>query len=283
LQAPETHSPTEPAPLVPSFDPTPATDPPASAGSMAQGAPAAPFVPPEPIVPADVDESARAPDTARGYETIPKRRRVRWKHKKSSRLLFFDVETTGLSADDRIVSLGMVSVMVGDLHRLDQPGSSEAIQCQRLHLIFNPERASNPFAQRVHGWTDDVLARQNTFSVHSTEIAGMLADADVWLAHHMAFDLKFLKREFELLGQVLPQRRTFCTMEHARRTWKGESAKLDECCKRIGLGRAGSRHSSLEDALLCTALYAHFNTGWTFNAFPECGLPTNLVREDASP
>ena len=194
---------------------------------------------------------------------------------KGDRLLFLDVETTGLSKEDRIVSIGMVRVLAGDLIDHGQ-SDSYGLAAETMHLVFNPERPSNPFAQRVHGWPDDVLSRQSPFADHATAITDMLKGSDVWIAHNLEFDLRFIRQEFRRLERPVPRRDTFCTMERARQVWEGQPAKLDLCIGRIGLARASERHGALEDALLCAALYTHCQIGKTFRTIPACGNPTNL-------
>ena len=54
-------------------------------------------------------------------------------------LLFVDVETTGLTYDDRVITLGLVELDVEALR-----DGADAIRTG--HLIFNPGRPSNPFA-----------------------------------------------------------------------------------------------------------------------------------------
>jgi len=222
---------------------------------------------PDPGLIAIMSEEAAAPK--------PRRRRKQSTPEASERLLFLDVETTGLSRDDRIVSIGMVSVLAGDL--INHAGSDGyELAAKTMHLVFNPQRPSNPFAQRVHGWSDEVLARQNPFEAHASSVVEFLRRSDVWIAHNLAFDLRFVRQELRRLSLPVPRRSTFCTMEQAKVVWEGETAKLDQCVRRIGLARAGKRHGALEDALLCAALYTHYQLGKTFRGIPECGQPTNL-------
>lgn len=169
----------------------------------------------------------------------------------------------------------MVSMLAGELLNPDGSGVG-GFAAETIHLVFNPERPSNPFAQRVHGWPDEVLARQSLFANHAPSVAEMLKRADVWIAHNLEFDLRFVRQEFRRLALPVPRRDRFCTMEHARQVWDGQSAKLDDCLKRIGLARAGKRHGALEDAILCAALYTQFQIGRTFREIPACGDPTNL-------
>ena len=239
--------------------------------------------PRQPVAPAETPafwgENAKPPPLQITSEGKPKARSRLRKQKlaveSGERLLFLDVETTGLSKEDRIVSIGMVSVLAGDLinhGRVEGYGLAAEI----MHLVFNPERPSHPFARRMHGWSDEILVRQNLFEAHASSVADFLRRSDVWIAHNLAFDLRFIRQEFKRASLPVPRRSTFCTMEHAKTVWVGETAKLDQCMRRIGLARAGDRHGALEDALLCAALYTHYHLGKTLKAIPACGEPTNL-------
>jgi DNA polymerase III epsilon subunit-like protein len=122
------------------------------------------------------------------------------------------------------------------------------------------------------------LARQPRFRAHAEDVADRLARADVWLMHNRGFDRGFLEREFELAGRSFPDRPTYCTMRQARIQWPGQSARLDACAGRIGLGRASRSHGALEDALLTAAPFSFYHTGRRWKRLPEAGPPTNLIR-----
>jgi len=194
-----------------------------------------------------------------------------------SKLLFLDVETTGLSVDDRIVSLGMARMNAADLLKVD-PSGLHNFNADIVHLVFNPQRPNHPAAQRVHGWSDDVLARQPLFAAHASTVLEMLEGSDVWLAHNVSFDLRFVESELTRLDRSPERRPTFCTMEKAKSEWRGETSRLDHCIGRIGLKRSGERHGALEDAVLCAALFTYFRTGRTLASLPDCPGPSNLIQ-----
>jgi DNA polymerase III epsilon subunit-like protein len=193
-----------------------------------------------------------------------------------SKLAFLDVETTGFSGKDRVVTLGLFTVRAGDLlQQLDR--GSYALDGQTLHYVFNPERPNTAAAEATHGWEDKVLAHQPLFATEADRIYGGLAAADIWLAHNVAFDVRFITQEFERLGRSLPDRGKFCTMLEARERWPGRAARLETCIRRIGLSRGAKHHGALEDALLCAALYTFLETGNKWRRLPPCGLPTNYI------
>ena len=95
---------------------------------------------PEPIiavVPA-VEPSER-PWLPRPEQTIPKC------------VAFFDVETTGVSDKDRIVTFAGVKLL--DTATL----STGSLQMAYIYLIFDPGRKSHPSAEAIHGYSDWAL------------------------------------------------------------------------------------------------------------------------------
>jgi DNA polymerase-3 subunit epsilon len=175
-----------------------------------------------------------------------------------------DVETTGLSADDRIVTLGAWRIRPFDLAR----GCSNA---DYIHIIANPGRASHPRAKAVHGYSDWTLAHQQPFSVHADEVRGFLASGDIVIAHNAGFDFGFIQREFARLGQNAIQCRRYCTVDGYRQSGRAGSASLTNICTQMGLSRLGKTHGALEDSWL--ALMAYF---WLQS------LPSKLIQPFSS-
>ena len=83
------------------------------------------------------------------------------------RQVFLDTETTGLSPEqgDRIVEVGCIE-MVG-----------RKLTGRTLHHYFNPERASHPDAERVHGLSEAFLADKPKFASAAQELLEFIADA----------------------------------------------------------------------------------------------------------
>src|ERR1700755_742900 len=97
--------------------------------------------------------------------------------RKPKKLLFVDVETTGLSYDDRVITLGYVEL---DLAALQEGANATSTG----HMIFNPGRASNPFAAAVHGYDDWTLKYQPDFSTHAEQLLQPFERADLVVAHN---------------------------------------------------------------------------------------------------
>lgn len=162
-------------------------------------------------------------------------------HTRAKRVIVLDTETTGVQRYDRIVTLGAV--------RLEGAEVGKA-----LHLVFDPRKDSSPEALRIHGWDDWATRYQDMFADLAPRIFEWLSWADEIVAHNAAFDMHYVQREFRKaeVGQL--SRPVMCTMEMSRAKWCGQSAKLDDCLTRVGLGRVGPQHGALEDAALTAGL-----------------------------
>jgi DNA polymerase III subunit epsilon len=171
--------------------------------------------------------------------------------RKPKKLLFVDVETTGLSYEDRVITLGYVEL---DMVRLMDGENATSTG----HLIFNPRRKSNPFAAAVHGYDDWTLTCQPDFSTHAEALIAPFERADQVIAHNAAFDERFLRTEFSLCGHMLKPARFHCTMK----TYKTRHARpggLDKVLNHMGLQSRGKQHGALEDAWLCMKVWLWLN------------------------
>ena len=171
-----------------------------------------------------------APVRNPAFSYIPARRQA----------VVFDTETTGISGQDRIVSLAAIPLDAG--LRPSGPG---------LYVVFNPGRPSHPRARAVHGLADAFLARQPPFAAHADEIRALL-HGRVLVAHNLSFDARMLAQEAAALGQPpMLGRGRYCTMLHFRARHPGLPAGLNPALRHFGLpARLGSLHGAHEDAVL---------------------------------
>jgi DNA polymerase-3 subunit epsilon len=163
-------------------------------------------------------------------------------------ILFLDVETTGLTSSDRIVSFAGIGLKTAPL-------ASGSFELGYSHLIFDPGRKSHPEAERVHGYSDWVLRFQNPFSLYADELSRFMSSHDLLVAHNASFDVGFVNRELNLAGLPPLSRPIYCTMEGFRALGIGGSASLNAVCSRINLTRATNLHGALEDAWLAMQVY----------------------------
>ena len=207
-------------------------------------------------------EAAEAPTTPREPVGVPLGRRRPGCHyvPDGHEVVVFDCETTGVGFHDRVVSLGAIAL------------GPDLRPREFLHLVFNPGRPSHPAARRVHGLSDEYLARQPDFGAHAEELRRFFR-ARVLAAHNLAFDLRMLNGEFERVG--LPALRgkvgRYCTMLEIRRRYPQHPASLDYVCGMLGLQRSGAVHGALEDAMLAMNVLRflhHRDTAVTFALAP---------------
>lgn len=174
--------------------------------------------------------------------------RPAWLAQLPAKVLVVDVETTGLTNRDRLVSFA------GVLLETEALGDGK-FQLRYMHSIFDPGRKSHPKAEAVHGYSDWVLRHQEPFVESAETIARLFEEADVVVAHNAEFDIEFINREFEYAGYPRIAKPIFCTMTAYRQLGTWESASLSAVARRIGLGRRGERHGALEDAWLALMVY----------------------------
>jgi DNA polymerase III subunit epsilon len=164
-------------------------------------------------------------------------------------VLAFDVETTGITREDRVVSLGAILLNTTSLE------GSGPWRLEHLHLVFNPGRPCHPRARAVHGFDDRTLGHQEPFAARAAEVARLFARAGVAVAHNLHFDLRFVNGELAAAGMAPIACACACSVRAHRAAGYPGSAGLDAASARLGLARAGSRHGALEDAWLSLMVY----------------------------
>ncbi|MEU8139395.1 exonuclease domain-containing protein [Streptodolium elevatio] len=113
-----------------------------------------------------------------------------------------DVETTGLTARDRVISVAAVL--------LDAHGAVAG----RWSSLVDPRRDPGPV--HVHGLTAGDLAGQPLFEEIADELADLLTGRVV-VAHNASFDWKMLDAEYRRLGRNVPAEERLCTVTLAKR------------------------------------------------------------------
>jgi len=171
-----------------------------------------------------------------------------------SRQIFFDTETTGLSAEggDRIIEIGAVE-MVG-----------RKLTGRNLHLYLNPERDSHEDALKVHGISNEFLRDKPKFAQIADELLAYLAGGEL-IIHNAAFDVGFLNKELELIGR--PGIRGIVgsvtdTLVMAKEMFPGKRNSLDALCDRLEVDNSGhTLHGALLDAELLADVYINMTRG----------------------
>ncbi|WP_424360860.1 exonuclease domain-containing protein [Methylocystis parvus] len=192
-----------------------------------------------------------------------------WLSNIPERIAFVDVETTGLSSSDRVVSIGLIHLQTRSLQE-------NLLDASIQHLIFDPEKKSAPKAEEVHGYDDWILRHQDRFVEHADKLRSLIDSSDLLVAHNVMFDLQFINREFSRCGMPDVATPTYCTMQRYRGLGVGGSSSLDNVCRKLGLSRLGNTHGALEDAWLVMQVYL-----WLHDCSYYASLPFS-VCPDAS-
>lgn len=155
-----------------------------------------------------------------------------------------DIETTGLSPqNDRVIELAIVHV--------DPMGAETG----RFETLVNPGHDLGP--QRLHGIRAADVLGAPSFADVAAELIGLL-DGRVAVAHHAAFESRFLFAEFERSGIGVWNRPAFlCTMQLARHFLPGSGRALRDCCAAYDIGRDGT-HRAMFDAIAIAHLLAAY-------------------------
>lgn len=99
-------------------------------------------------------------------------------------LVFFDIESTGVSAEnDHIVELALVKLL---------PSSER----QAWRSLINPGHPIPPAATKIHGITDTQVAEAPTFNMVASIVEGILEGCDLAGFNILGFDLPMLEAEF---------------------------------------------------------------------------------------
>jgi DNA polymerase-3 subunit epsilon len=201
-----------------------------------------------------------------------------WRGGVPSSVVFVDVETTGLTDHDRVVSLGAVWLSTASISERPFPVSF-------VHLIFNPGRRCHPAASRVHGYSDRLLHEQETFPTRAGFLRQYLNCAELIVAHNARFDISFINRELQYAGENALSRPIYCTMEGCRER-QLPSAALEKVCNQIGIHRTTRRHGALEDSWLAMMVYLWLHDRPCSRSFSDLGEyvePFNLHRVQDEP
>lgn len=192
-------------------------------------------------------------------------------------ITFFDVETTGLTSEDRVVSLGIV-------HIPDRAALAAGEARPKLeYLIFNPGRPSHPRARKVHGFADDLLAAQDMFADHAAQLAPYFSHSGPVVAHNVSFDRRFVSAAFAESGTRIGSPDFTCTMLEHRRI-HGSPSGLDAVLQQMGRSARTGHHGALLDAFHAAQIYCWLQ-GWPV---PEAGdalatTPLNLRAGRSTP
>lgn len=149
-----------------------------------------------------------------------------------------DTETTGLTEEDEVISVGVILLEVSEK-------SGKLIQeLDSYYGLREPSVLIHPMAAKVHGLNlADLIGKQ----LNIERLAAIFEQADVIAAHNAQFDYKMLVKIYPPLVYAT----WGCTCLGLRDHWRDLSnRKLDTICQALGVNRP-EPHNAMTD---CRAL-----------------------------
>ena len=168
------------------------------------------------------------------------------------RELVLDTETTGLDHEsgDRIVEVGVIEL------------NNYIITGKYLHYYINPEKKSDPKAEKIHGLTTEFLLDKPKFVDIAETLIDFIGDNKV-IIHNAPFDLGFLNAEFFKCDmKELKEEQVIDTLIISRKKYPGQSVSLDALCRRFNIDlTTRDKHGALLDARLLSQVYLELMGG----------------------
>jgi len=158
------------------------------------------------------------------------------KGKRGYRSVVFDVETTGLSTrlGDRVIEIGAVAIEGNKV-------------VDEFHSLIQVNQPINPFAQMVHGITQEMLKGQPTADLVMPKFHTFIQKS-LLVAHNASFDVRFMSHEFSLLKLDL-NNVCFCTLKLGRSMFpKLASHDLETLYQQFYKKPPKEMHRALQDA-----------------------------------
>ena len=160
--------------------------------------------------------------------------------------VILDTETTGLSTAEnhKIVEIGCIEL-------------SNQIPTKKIfHEYLNPQRTVSEEARKIHGYSDEFLSKQKTFSEIAEDFLNFIKDKRI-VIHNAPFDLSFLNYELKLINKkTIDKKNVIDSLELARTKNPGAQNSLDALCKRFNIDNSKrEKHSALVDCHLLKEIY----------------------------
>ncbi|MDE2235884.1 MAG: DNA polymerase III subunit epsilon [Gammaproteobacteria bacterium] len=171
------------------------------------------------------------------------------------RQIVLDTETTGLEPSEghRIIEIGCIELV-------DRRPTG-----QTYHEYVNPGRMVEPGALEVHNISNEFLSNKPAFAEIAPAFLKFVDGAEL-IIHNADFDVMFINRELQLLGDSSADITRMCsvldTLEMARRLHPGQKNSLDALCKRYNVDNSAREyHGALLDAQILTDVYLAMTGG----------------------
>ena len=162
------------------------------------------------------------------------------------REIVLDTETTGLdcSNGDKIVEIGVI-----ELENHIQTG-------KYFHSYINPQKKSDPKAEKIHGLTQEFLSDKPLFNEIAEDFLEFISDSKI-IIHNAPFDLGFINSELKSCDMSdIDENLVIDTLLLAKKKYTGQSVSLDALCRKFNIDISNRTiHGALKDAKLLSLVY----------------------------
>jgi DNA polymerase-3 subunit epsilon len=181
----------------------------------------------------------------------------------------FDVETTGLNKNDRIVEIGFVAFSNGKV-------------LEEWSTLLNPLRDIGK--SNIHGITPTMVSAAPLFEEVINDIFRMI-NGRVLVAHNLSFDARMLIQEFNRANTQGAIGKGFCTMIASRRLLAGSGDSLAATCSELGVETVKA-HSALGDARMTMQIFQNLmedeqEVSPAFVAYQRDVNPSRILTREA--
>lgn len=186
-----------------------------------------------------------------GWRNIEKKAlEVLDKLSESDSLIVFDVETTGLNCDAKIIQFSSIR------YKVSYDFSLEKIDF--FDTYINPEKKLDKRIIEITGITDEILKKCKNEQEVGSEIASYLKKTNLYVAHNAPFDTGMLNNMFKRIGIEfqIDKYKTIDTLPSARDCFESDSYRLSDLIELLGLNDGFQFHNSLDDVKATAALFA---------------------------
>ncbi|MFD4420765.1 exonuclease domain-containing protein [Agromyces sp. NPDC058484] len=155
-----------------------------------------------------------------------------------------DFETAN-SSSASACSVGLVKVRDG-------------VVVDRVHRYIRPPFPHDEFSEwnvRIHGITPAMVADAPGWADQVPSLVEFAA-GDVLVAHNAGFDMGVIAKTSAAVGLDVPDFRSLCSLQVARRTYHLDSYRLPVAAMAAGF-EGFSHHDALADAEACAAIIVH--------------------------
>lgn len=160
--------------------------------------------------------------------------------------VFLDTETTGLSFRENHKLVEIACIETKDLM------PTKLV----FHKLLNPERDVPDEAYQIHGFSSEILSKQETFKKVADEFLDFIKEKRL-IIHNASFDIGFLNHELRLLKKnEIKNDQVIDTLKLAREKFPGTSNSLDALCRRFNISLLErKKHNALLDCQLLREVY----------------------------